>query len=62
MPAADIRTPLDAKPSLAPAPPRSAVVLGVPLALTDYQRTLDWIETPIAARSARTSASRPFTL
>jgi N-acetylglucosaminyldiphosphoundecaprenol N-acetyl-beta-D-mannosaminyltransferase len=34
-----------------PAPPvASQEVLGVPLALTDYTRTLDWIEAAVAAR------------
>ena len=33
---------------LRPAP--SAAVLGVPLALTDYERTLDWIDAAVAAR------------
>jgi N-acetylglucosaminyldiphosphoundecaprenol N-acetyl-beta-D-mannosaminyltransferase len=33
-----------------PAPPATADVLGVPLALTDYGRTLDWIDATIAAR------------
>src|SRR5919199_4621557 len=32
-----------------PAPPPTAGVLGVPLALTDYERTLDWIDATIAA-------------
>jgi N-acetylglucosaminyldiphosphoundecaprenol N-acetyl-beta-D-mannosaminyltransferase len=40
----------------APAPqleaqrPATAEVLGVPLALTDYQRTMDWIDAVVAAR------------
>src|SRR5262249_18395246 len=34
-----------------PAPPRTRTVLGVPLALTDYERTLDWIDAAVAARS-----------
>jgi len=32
------------------APVRSAPVLGVPLALIDYERTLDWIDDTVAAR------------
>ena len=32
----------------AAVPPPSVEVLGVPLALTDYERTIDWIETAIA--------------
>ena len=37
-------------------------VLGVPLALTDYERTLDWIDATVAARTpAATSASPPCT-
>jgi len=31
------------------APVRSAPVLGVPLALIDYERTLDWIDDAVAA-------------
>jgi N-acetylglucosaminyldiphosphoundecaprenol N-acetyl-beta-D-mannosaminyltransferase len=34
----------------APAVPPSADVLGVPLALTDYEQTLDWMDATIAAR------------
>jgi N-acetylglucosaminyldiphosphoundecaprenol N-acetyl-beta-D-mannosaminyltransferase len=33
----------------AAAPPRTVPVLGVPLALIDYERTLDWIESTVAA-------------
>ena len=33
-----------------PLPP-TAEVLGVPLALTDYERTLDWIDAAVAART-----------
>jgi N-acetylglucosaminyldiphosphoundecaprenol N-acetyl-beta-D-mannosaminyltransferase len=36
--------------SPAPALPQTAVVLGVPLALTDYEGTLDWIDGAVAAR------------
>ena len=41
-----------ATPAPAPAaePMPSAPVLGVPLALTDYERTLDWIDQAVAAR------------
>ena len=44
---------LPASPQQAGPPPRPATeaVLGVPLALTDYTRTLDWIDAAIAARS-----------
>ena len=35
----------------APLPVPSQTVLGVPLALTDYSRTLDWIDAAIASRS-----------
>ena len=39
-----------------------AEVLGVPLALTDYEGTLDWIDATVAARPrAATSASPPRT-
>jgi N-acetylglucosaminyldiphosphoundecaprenol N-acetyl-beta-D-mannosaminyltransferase len=31
-------------------PPPTAEVLGVPLALTDYERTMDWIDACVAAR------------
>jgi N-acetylglucosaminyldiphosphoundecaprenol N-acetyl-beta-D-mannosaminyltransferase len=42
---------LPARPSVAAAPPtpRTEAVLGVPLALTDYERTLDWIDDAVAA-------------
>src|SRR4051812_16440354 len=36
-------------PVRVPAPPPTAEVLGVPLALTDYAGTLDWIDATIAA-------------
>jgi N-acetylglucosaminyldiphosphoundecaprenol N-acetyl-beta-D-mannosaminyltransferase len=41
--------------SLEPLPitvptPRTATVVGVPLALTDYERTLDWIDMQVASR------------
>jgi N-acetylglucosaminyldiphosphoundecaprenol N-acetyl-beta-D-mannosaminyltransferase len=45
-------TPSTTAPSGAPrlpAPPPAAEVLGVPLALTDYDRTLDWMDATIAA-------------
>jgi N-acetylglucosaminyldiphosphoundecaprenol N-acetyl-beta-D-mannosaminyltransferase len=32
-----------------PAPPRTQDVLGIPLAVTDYARTLDWMDATIAA-------------
>ncbi len=43
--------------------PAAAVdVLGVPLALTDYERTMDWIDATVAAGGRRaTSASPPST-
>src|SRR5437588_564745 len=31
----------------APAPPARAAVLGIPLALTDYERTMDWMDATI---------------
>jgi N-acetylglucosaminyldiphosphoundecaprenol N-acetyl-beta-D-mannosaminyltransferase len=34
----------------APVPPSTVDVLGVPLALTDYEGTIDWIEATVAAR------------
>jgi N-acetylglucosaminyldiphosphoundecaprenol N-acetyl-beta-D-mannosaminyltransferase len=34
----------------APDPMATEAVLGVPLALTDYERTLDWIDAAVAAR------------
>jgi N-acetylglucosaminyldiphosphoundecaprenol N-acetyl-beta-D-mannosaminyltransferase len=39
--------------TLEAAPPEipSAEVIGVPLALTDYERTLDWIDDAVAARA-----------
>ena len=33
-----------------PAPPAAVTVLGVPLALTDYGRTMDWIDESVAAK------------
>ena len=36
--------------SATPPLPPTAEVLGVPLALTDYERTLDWIDGAVAAR------------
>jgi N-acetylglucosaminyldiphosphoundecaprenol N-acetyl-beta-D-mannosaminyltransferase len=35
----------------APAPPAAQPVLGVPLAVTDYDATLDWIDLAVAARA-----------
>jgi N-acetylglucosaminyldiphosphoundecaprenol N-acetyl-beta-D-mannosaminyltransferase len=41
---------VQARPAaVAPELPRSAEVLGVPLALTDYERTLDWMDEAVAA-------------
>src|SRR5690242_1560429 len=42
---------LTGRPLDAPAPPtmRSAAVLGVPLAITDYEGTLDWIDAAVAS-------------
>src|SRR4051794_38504666 len=43
-----------APPAAAPEAPRrpaSQPLLGVPVALTDYERTLDWIDAAVAARS-----------
>jgi N-acetylglucosaminyldiphosphoundecaprenol N-acetyl-beta-D-mannosaminyltransferase len=31
-------------------PPRSVEVLGIPLALTDYERTMDWMDATIASK------------
>jgi N-acetylglucosaminyldiphosphoundecaprenol N-acetyl-beta-D-mannosaminyltransferase len=42
-------TPAD--PGRGPAPVSSEQVLGVPLALTDYERTLDWIDASVAVRA-----------
>ena len=42
---------LTSPPATRPVPPvASQEVLGVPLALTDYARTLDWIDAAVAAR------------
>jgi len=41
-------TPLREHP-VAPAPPPVADVLGVPLALTDYERTMDWMDAMVVA-------------
>jgi len=41
---------LTSPPAIRPVPPlASQEVLGVPLALTDYMRTLDWIDAAVAA-------------
>jgi N-acetylglucosaminyldiphosphoundecaprenol N-acetyl-beta-D-mannosaminyltransferase len=34
----------------AAVPPRSVEVLGIPLALTDYERTMDWMDATIASK------------
>jgi N-acetylglucosaminyldiphosphoundecaprenol N-acetyl-beta-D-mannosaminyltransferase len=39
----------DAPRALPPTPPASVGVLGIPLALTDYERTLDWIDRTVAS-------------
>ena len=36
-------------PAAAPPIPDQAAVLGIPLALIDYERTLDWIDAAVAA-------------
>jgi N-acetylglucosaminyldiphosphoundecaprenol N-acetyl-beta-D-mannosaminyltransferase len=42
---------LTSPPATRPVPPlASQEVLGIPLALTDYTRTLDWIDAAVAAR------------
>jgi N-acetylglucosaminyldiphosphoundecaprenol N-acetyl-beta-D-mannosaminyltransferase len=38
-------------PATAPAPVPTQDVVGIPLAVTDYQRALDWIDAAVAARS-----------
>jgi N-acetylglucosaminyldiphosphoundecaprenol N-acetyl-beta-D-mannosaminyltransferase len=40
-----------ASAATAPAPPATEAVLGVPLALIDYERTLDWIDAAVASRT-----------
>ena len=40
---------LAAVPS-SPAPVVSAPLLGVPLAITDYETTLDWVDAAVATR------------
>jgi N-acetylglucosaminyldiphosphoundecaprenol N-acetyl-beta-D-mannosaminyltransferase len=37
------------RPPTAPPPPRRAEILGVPLAVSDYEQVLDWMEAMIAA-------------
>jgi N-acetylglucosaminyldiphosphoundecaprenol N-acetyl-beta-D-mannosaminyltransferase len=46
-------SPLSAPSSASPdvRPPTQAPVLGVPLALTDYERTLEWIDEAVEARA-----------
>jgi N-acetylglucosaminyldiphosphoundecaprenol N-acetyl-beta-D-mannosaminyltransferase len=47
----DQTRPLTGRPvAVAPSPPRTAKVLGVTLALTDYDGTLDWIDAMAEAR------------
>jgi N-acetylglucosaminyldiphosphoundecaprenol N-acetyl-beta-D-mannosaminyltransferase len=48
-PSVPTTTPLD-RPA-APPPVPAELVLGVPLALTDYERTLDWIDASVSARA-----------
>jgi N-acetylglucosaminyldiphosphoundecaprenol N-acetyl-beta-D-mannosaminyltransferase len=48
MPSSDTVGP--APTATAPDPPPTVDVLGVPLALTDYERTIDWMQAAIAAR------------
>jgi N-acetylglucosaminyldiphosphoundecaprenol N-acetyl-beta-D-mannosaminyltransferase len=51
MPSRPIRSEHWSAPEPAPAPPPAVVpVLGVPLALIDYERTLDWIDAMVARR------------
>ncbi len=52
--------PIPSNPA-APAAPETAAVLDVPLALTDYERTLDWIDASVASDTPATSASRRCT-
>ena len=46
-------TPLPLAPPTQPAPVSAQQVLGVPLALTDYERTLDWIDQTVERRAQR---------
>ena len=48
----------DAARGPAAAPPPTAEVLGIPLALTDYEGALDWIDAAVAAAVAATCAWR----
>jgi N-acetylglucosaminyldiphosphoundecaprenol N-acetyl-beta-D-mannosaminyltransferase len=53
MPVVDMsrsHTHVAAPPVAGPGTPPSAAVLGIPLALTDYEGTLDWIDAMAAAR------------
>ena len=58
-----IPQPLTRPRQAAPTPEMATeAVLGVPLALTDYEHTLDWIDAAVAsAMRASTSASPPCT-
>jgi N-acetylglucosaminyldiphosphoundecaprenol N-acetyl-beta-D-mannosaminyltransferase len=40
----------DAVAAAPPAAPAKVPILGIPLALTDYERTMDWIDEMVAAR------------
>ena len=51
----------DAPPRVFPEPPSTVPVLGMPLALTDYERTMDWMDGMVAAgaRGLRLRRRRP---
>ncbi|MGI8557458.1 MAG: WecB/TagA/CpsF family glycosyltransferase [Solirubrobacteraceae bacterium] len=46
-----IEQPIDHVPAATPPPPPRAEVLGIPLALSDYAGTMDWIDAVVASRT-----------
>jgi N-acetylglucosaminyldiphosphoundecaprenol N-acetyl-beta-D-mannosaminyltransferase len=48
--AADAVADATAAPAAGPADPAKVSILGIPLALTDYERTMDWIDETVSAR------------
>ncbi len=51
MPVPPADTPSASAPPAAPAPPPRAEILGIPLAISDYEEVLDWMEAMIATNS-----------
>jgi N-acetylglucosaminyldiphosphoundecaprenol N-acetyl-beta-D-mannosaminyltransferase len=51
MPVPPADTPSASAPPATPAPPARAEILGIPLAISDYEEVLDWMEAMIATNS-----------